>query len=149
MHTITGMTPRHPLLHGLSNSSCHTKSSLSTSRMDGPNPSTPDCYDIDIEVPLVPPAAAGPLLDSLNKDREVEPVCRGSHETFSYQNLHRDYFSPAGEVQAGPRGEAGAQGFEMRMRMNDIKTCVEGNVCNLNTSSNKDRKAEPVRTILR
>lgn len=36
----------------------------------------PDCYDIDIEVPLTPPTAAQPLLDKLNTTREAEPVCR-------------------------------------------------------------------------
>lgn len=40
---------------------------------DGPSPSLPDCYDIDIEVPLTPRTAAQPLLDKLNTTREAEP----------------------------------------------------------------------------
>lgn len=43
-------------------------------RTDGPSPSVPDSYDIDIEVPLTQPAVAAPLLDRLTKDCEVEPV---------------------------------------------------------------------------
>ena len=43
-------------------------------RPSGPSPSIPDCYDIDIEVPLPPAGAAPALLNKLSPANEVEPV---------------------------------------------------------------------------
>ena len=43
-------------------------------RPSRPSPSIPDCYDIDIEVPLPPAVAAPALLNKLSPASEVEPV---------------------------------------------------------------------------
>lgn len=53
----------------------HTTLRPPVRRPAGPSPSTPDCYDIDIEVPLPPASVAAPaLLTKLDPAHEVEPV---------------------------------------------------------------------------
>ena len=50
------------------------KQSSTVGRPGSAGPSSLDCYDIDVEIPLVACDTSGPVLEKLSKDREVEPV---------------------------------------------------------------------------
>ncbi len=44
-------------------------------RVDGPAEATPECYDIDVDVPLQPrDERIGGLLDGVNRDRDFNTV---------------------------------------------------------------------------
>lgn len=56
-------------------------------RVSGPSPGVPDCYDLDVELPLVPLPKPADLMALMDADPDVAKVRTGPHWR-RYSGLH-------------------------------------------------------------